>query len=207
MGLDMYLNKMPRYGNATAKDVVNIENYIDYINAKGNPDSSARNYSMEEWCGVSESDIDVKMLDFYQHFYNKKYSAWDTEHEYGYDRIMDQVAYWRKANHIHKWFVKNVQDGEDDCEYHDEVTKEVLIELLMTCMTVLASSELDEDGELIKNPKVAMELLPTTSGFFFGGTEYNQWYYEDIKYTAETIKKILETTDFEIEMIYYVSSW
>lgn len=207
MGLDMYLNRMPRYGKATATDVANIENYIDYINAVGNPDSSARNYSMEEWCGVSKSDIDVKMLDFYQHFYNKKYSTWDTEHEYGYDRIMEQVAYWRKANHIHKWFVKNVQDGEDDCSYHDEVTKEVLIELLMTCMTVLASSELDEDGELIKNPKVAMELLPTTSGFFFGGTDYDEWYYRDVEYTAETIKKILETTDFEIEMIYYVSSW
>ena len=26
-----------------------------------------------------------------------------------------RAAYWRKANQIHGWFVKNVQDDEDDC--------------------------------------------------------------------------------------------
>ena len=30
-----------------------------------------------------------------------------------------RVAYWRKANAIHKWFVDHVQDGVDDCgEYY-----------------------------------------------------------------------------------------
>ena len=27
----------------------------------------------------------------------------------------NQIASWRKANAIHKWFVDNVQDGVDDC--------------------------------------------------------------------------------------------
>ena len=26
----------------------------------------------------------------------------------------EMVGYWRKANHIHKWFVDNVQEGIDD---------------------------------------------------------------------------------------------
>jgi hypothetical protein len=26
------------------------------------------------------------------------------------------VAYWRKANAIHSWFVQNVQDGVDECQ-------------------------------------------------------------------------------------------
>ena len=34
------------------------------------------------------------------------------------------VAYWRKANHIHGWFVENVQNNEDDCdEYYVSRTK------------------------------------------------------------------------------------
>ena len=45
------------------------------------------------------------------------------------------------------------------------------------------------------------------SGFFFGGTEYDEYYFEDIKDTIEIIKNVLETTDFDKEMIYYVSSW
>ncbi len=29
--------------------------------------------------------------------------------------IEEEVAQWRKANSIHKWFVDNVQNGKDDC--------------------------------------------------------------------------------------------
>ena len=226
MGLDMYLNKMPRHGNATVNDVVNIENYIDYIESVKNPDSKAREYTMEEWCGIKENDVPTDLLEFYRQFYTKKYYLWDTDHEYGHDRIMEQVAYWRKANHIHSWFVEHVQDGEDDCCYHNEVTKEILEDLLCTCNLVINNSKLVkgkiingytfengketpvfEDGEYIEDSNVAMEVLPTASGFFFGSTDYDEWYYEDVKYTAETIRKILDTTDFDKEMIYYISSW
>ena len=35
------------------------------------------------------------------------------------DDISEEVMCWRKANHIHKWFVDNVQEGVDDCRlYH-----------------------------------------------------------------------------------------
>jgi len=30
--------------------------------------------------------------------------------------IEENVGYWRKANHIHAWFVENVQNGVDDCK-------------------------------------------------------------------------------------------
>ena len=40
-----------------------------------------------------------------------------------------ETGYWRKANHIHQWFVENIQDGNDDCrEYY--VPRERLKELL-----------------------------------------------------------------------------
>lgn len=31
--------------------------------------------------------------------------------------ITFELAYWRKANAIHGWFVKNVQEGKDSCTY------------------------------------------------------------------------------------------
>ena len=227
MGLDMYLNRMPRYGNTTVKEVDMLEDYFDWKNKKKDPESRAKNCTLKEWCGIEYKDVpNGNIRKFYEPFFTVKYSDWDIEKKFGYGRIMDQVAYWRKANAIHEWFVNHVQDGEDDCDYHDEVTKEILEELLDTCEEVLNASELVsgqivngyryengkeipcmEDGEYIKDPSVAKELLPTTSGFCFGGTDYDQWYYEDIQYTANKIREILETTDFEKEMIYYVSSW
>lgn len=64
-----------------------------------------------------------------------------------------------------------------------------------------------EDGKYIKDPNVAERLLPSCSGFFFGGTDYDEYYINDIKDTIDIVTKALETTDFEKEMIYYVSSW
>lgn len=228
MGLDMYLNRMPRYKDATANDVSMLESYLDWKNKKNDPKSSAKNCTLKKWCGVEYKDVpngDVRK--FYEPFFTIKYSHWDVEKKYGYGRIMEQVGYWRKANEIHNWFVENVQEGIDDCCYHNEVTKEVLEELLDVCNKVLASCELVngkiengysfdenghkvpilEDGRYVKDPSVAVELLPTTSGFFFGGTSYDEYYVEDIKNTIDIITNVLETTDFDKEMIYYVSSW
>ena len=64
-----------------------------------------------------------------------------------------------------------------------------------------------EKGKIIEDDSVACELLPTTEGFFFGSTDYDQWYLEDIESTIEQIAKILETTDFDTEYVIYEASW
>lgn len=137
------------------------------------------------------------------------------------------VMYWRKSNQIHKWFVDNVQSGVDDCgDYY--VSTEQLAELRDTCQRVLDASEMvpdmvvtgehasaetghkfvkdTEPGEVILNTEVAEELLPNQSGFFFGSTDYDQYYIDDLKRTVEGIDRVLknktEWSDFE-----YHSSW
>ena len=65
----------------------------------------------------------------------------------------------------------------------------------------------NEDEKHVKDSSVAEKLLPTTLGFFFGSHEYDEWYVEDIKHTIDVINKVLETTDFETQMVYYGSSW
>jgi hypothetical protein len=49
--------------------------------------------------------------------------------------------------------------------------------------------------------------LPTTSGFFFGSTEYDEYYYSDVEHTIGMIKRVIEAdvdgwADFK-----YHSSW
>lgn len=93
--------------------------------------------------------------------------------------ISEEAAYWRKANQIHNWFVENVQDGEDECKPH-EVSLEQLQALVDACKTVLADHSKAE------------ELLPTASGFFFGGTDYDESYFQDLQNTIEQIEPLLE---------------
>ena len=106
-----------------------------------------------------------------------------------------QVGYWRKANHIHKWFVDNVQEGVDDCkEYY--VSLDTFKVLLETCKTVL------------NDHSQAEKLLPTESGFFFGSTEYDEFYYKDIKNTIDIIEPLVSNPDITKDLsFYYQSSW
>ena len=103
-----------------------------------------------------------------------------------------KVGQWRKSNQIHKYFVDNCQDGRDDCrEYYAD--REKLAELLSLCKQVLADKSKAE------------ELLPTQEGFFFGDTEYDQWYYSDLTDTVEIQENCLKmSNDWEF---YYQSSW
>lgn len=226
MGLDMYLNRMPRYKEVTAKQISATENYFDWLKAKEERSEYA-NYSLKEWCGYDESELpDKEAIEFFKSFCKKRYSDWDIEKKYGFYHIMEDVGYWRKSNQIHAWLVNHVQDGIDDCDYHHEVTKEILEELRETCETVLNASKLVSgkiyngttykdglafheyvDGTIIENTFVAEELLPTQDGFFFGGTDYDEYYVEDLKNTIKIIDNVLATTDFETQMIYYRSSW
>ena len=110
-------------------------------------------------------------------------------------QITFEVAYWRKANQIHRWFVDHVQGGNDNCEQY-RVNETQLRELLNTCCTVLTQSDKAE------------ELLPTQSGFFFGSTDYNEGYVHDLKYTIKRLRRILKEKQFFDEwFVSYRSSW
>lgn len=214
----MHLNRMPRYKNTTAKEVNAIEGYLDWLKEK-KEGSEYANCTLKEWCSVDESELPSKdVIEFYKPFY--------STNKYGYGHIMEEVGYWRKANQIHNFFVENVQDGEDDCSYHNECTKEILEDLLDKCYKVLTGSimmigqvkngqqyvdgewvDCMEPGKVIINPEVAEELLPSCRGFFFGSTEYDEYYMQDIEDTIKIIKNVLATTDFETQMLAYCSSW
>jgi hypothetical protein len=105
--------------------------------------------------------------------------------------VIEEVGYWRKQNQIHQWFVENVQNGVDNCgEYC--VSKGQLEDLLEICKKILNDNSLAE------------ELLPTASGFFFGGTEYDEWYFDGIQNTIEILEEALSDTSADY---YYSSSW
>ena len=78
-----------------------------------------------------------------------------------------ELHYWRKFNALHKWFTDNIQDGVDNCEEY-YVESEKLYNLRDVCEKIIADKSL------------APELLPTSSGFFFGATEYDEYYFSRV---------------------------
>lgn len=221
MGLDMYLMRAPKYKNTTIRQIDELDSYFNYMSRE-----DAQKYTLKEWCGIDETDLpDLETQMYYKEHCTIKYPSWDIEHNYGSHRIIEDVGYWRKANAIHKWFVDNVQNGEDDCGIY-EVSRAHIEVLLGLCKLVKEHSKLVpgkvidcykyvdgqkipqyEEGEVIEDPSVAQMCLPTQPGFFFGGLEYDDWYLDGIDKTIEILEKVLEETDFDTQMIAYQSSW
>ena len=109
--------------------------------------------------------------------------------------IKFQAMYWRKANYIHRWFVNNVQGGVDECQ-RSEVTKAHLTLLLSTIRDVLA----DRDK--------ASELLAPASGFFFGDTVIDDWYWNELIRTEAELTELLKLPEIgSVWYFYYQASW
>lgn len=207
MGLDMYLEKTKRVlpkGSENQLLLLDVAGYwLSYI-------MDGETCIFEEYCGASE-DIIKKIggLDAVKNAAELvkpnlvAVAEWVEETEEGKKHVIcrsiwSEIGYWRKANHIHKWFVDCVQDGEDDCEKY-EVTESNLLDLKAVCEEVLSLKGKDE-GKI-------EELLPTQGGFFFGDTAYDEYYFSEVEGTIKIINEVLETTDFEKELVVYQSSW
>jgi hypothetical protein len=101
-------------------------------------------------------------------------------------------AYWRKANQVHAWFVREVQKGNDNCgEYY--VSQDKLKELRDLCQKALDT----------RDPN----LLPPQDGFFFGGTDIDEWYWQDLKNTITQLDRIFALPQLSDLSFSYTSSW
>ena len=140
------------------------------------------------------------------------------------------VGYWRKANAIHGWIVREVADNVDECQRIDLDRKD-LVRLRDECVNALSNrasatpavetTKTIKEGEGIDIAKTIMnemlaqrenittltvdEPLAPIAGFFFGSTEKDEYYYKDLEYTVETINSLLANGD-EWEY-YYRASW
>ena len=111
------------------------------------------------------------------------------------NEITCELGYWRKANAIHGWFVRNIQDGRDECQ-ESYVSADKLRSLQDACRAVLAD-----------HTKADM-LLPPTAGFFFGSSDVDQYYIEDLEVTVKIIDSIFNSNLLEKGWdVYYQASW
>ena len=219
MGLDMYLFKYPRVEGFTREDIALLANIHTDI-MRHRRDAPPDLYMFDESC-IDQAEQLIASAEI-------SYASWDWREEFPRSSLETEVAYWRKANAIHAYFVDAVQDGEDDCDFHHEVTPDVLRDLKDRCRKIIESTvmvnskikngmrydfdtgtwkDIMEEGKVVINPDVCRRLLPTESGCFFGSTDYDEWYIEDITYTYDTCDRLLRETDFDHEMLFYVSSW
>lgn len=144
-----------------------------------------------------------------------------------------ELGYWRKANAVHGWFVRECADGVDECQ-EIFVSREQLSKLRADCNNALANRETAVPNDsstrviaqppnsgqelmdfIMENMKAEQEKIGTTlvsddplaptAGFFFGSTSKDEWYYQDLLETIDIMDKALALNDGW--QIIYQASW
>jgi hypothetical protein len=77
-----------------------------------------------------------------------------------------EVGYWRKSNQIREYFASYIPEQANENIDELIVTESMIDELENRILSCLLS----------ESTEVAEDLLPTSSGFFFGGTDYDHYY-------------------------------
>jgi len=107
------------------------------------------------------------------------------------------IAYWRKANAIHAWFVAECADGVDECQ-QIPVFRSDLVELNNLCKSVM------------NDPSTALKTLPPTrQPVIFGQNNIDIYYMLHIKDTISILDNILEIIpdDNDKWNFVYQASW
>lgn len=106
-----------------------------------------------------------------------------------------QIGYFRKVNFLVKYFSDLGFDVENQTPF--KISEEDAKILLDRC------------EEVLKDHSKGPELLPTMSGFFFGSTEYDDYYYEDVKEVREYIRDTLlpEFSKLDDDTDIYFETW
>ena len=123
--------------------------------------------------------------------------------------VSDTERYYCKANQIQNYFEERFYEDGNDCdsdEYDNVVTKidDLTIDDIIARINNIES-----------NKETAKEEFPTTEGFFYGSTEYDEFYFEtnnefksdliELQKIRNEVNKKLENTDYHAIITY--SSW
>jgi hypothetical protein len=108
--------------------------------------------------------------------------------------LKTEIFYWRKANQFHHWFVETVQNGADDMDTYSVTSKNVK-ELYDLCELTIRQGQ---------NPN---DILPTRPGPFFGSTDYDKYYYWEVKRTQSFLSELLTTFNFDTHYLLYHANW
>ena len=167
MGLDMYLYSAPKIDGMNLQEVLVANGRLSELKEEQN-------------------EIYVRVKPYIKDF---------EEFDYSWSSLVEEVAYWRKANQIHNWFVENIHNGIDDPCFTQEVTNETLNDLYNLCLNVLTRKD---------HPA---GILPARPGCFFGSTEYDDFYYNEIDQTQSILASLLKNFNFETHYLLYQCSW
>ena len=219
MGLDMFLYQFKKIDKEDdVKDIVNASKLYDFIDFIKRNSIDPRDFFEYTVCKYNEIDFNIF----------RKYKKIFKESNF----LEFEEIYRRKANAIHNYLLKNSLEFDEKIPYEDynckylTILSETLIDLRDRCQLILDKSEIVDgdievskifrddkiipvyaEGKIIKDSKIADDLLPTRDGFFHGSIDYDEYYIDSLKYTIEKLNELFEQDGWDDYVYLYYPYW
>ena len=219
MGLDVYFHKVKKARKSKEEPLKTISEYSDILNQRAK-EKLAR-YAKRSLKKLTNAIDKGEYVDEYFKIFPKGISRF-TQYDFKYKKFCESMrpieevraffddlqrfhyaeedAYFRKVNFIYHYFQPKLVD---ECAF---VTKADLEDIIERCDKILEGVDIRKEIPYEKID-LAQELLPTQSGFFFGSTDYDKWYFADVKDVRRQMKKLLRGFNEDTDVIYVVMSW
>lgn len=158
-------------------------------------------------CKRTDWDAFQKEMEEYENTHSTESEESDDTAEHPHRHFNpEEIGYFRKVNFLMTEFAYY-----GNCEYK-EITPEELTTLRGKCEEVLEigrrheneEGDWNEGEELTDSEReFVTDTLPTTSGFFFGSTDYGEYYFYDVKEVLEWVDGVLDgLSDDEVVLMY-----
>lgn len=220
MGLDIYFHKTTLRFNGDADNSEDFKAFTKEVDAKAQSD--LKEFIDKNIKPLEEADRKMKTNSYWENIYGDEYFKFveklrkvicrNYDHKiYPFTKSvlpLDELkkalanevemwweqydAYFRKVNFIFNFYENTLGTMKE--QWYALTTAEDIDDLIYRCERVL------------KDHSKAPELLPTQSGFFFGSTDYEDWYFEDVKYCLKQMKKFRKGLTDDMTA-YVIFSW
>ena len=205
LGLDVYFHHVAREFEGDPKNNENFDKFCEQVDGDAKATFKAQVEKLLK--PLREAWQEAQTNDYWKGLYNERYFTfverlrpiiaknYDWKIREYTDKILDLPeleeklkkegewhyepynAYFRKVNFLFKYFED--RDKMVD-QYYAIVEPEDVEDIIDKCEQVL------------KDRHLAHNLLPTQSGFFFGSTDYDDWYFSDVKDCLKQMKQYLK---------------
>ena len=138
---------------------------------------------------VDETNYPEDLKTFSDYIYGRNFKSVQAVTQY-------QIGYFRKFNALHGYIVKTFANGIDNCQ--DIILYKEDVEQIKKVLDDVLKANTEEQ---------AREILPIQSRFFFGETDYDEFYFQDVKDAAGLMQSFLDNFDFENYQLVYRASW
>jgi len=205
MGLDIYFHRVKRQFEGDPTDIKQFNEFTDQVDQDAQETFRKKVDTLMK--PLREAWENAKTNDYWKGIYNERYFTFvgklrpiiAKNYEWKIRPFTDKIlelpeleetvkkevdgyweqydCYFRKVNFLFKYFEDK---GKMVDQYYAFVDREDVEDIIDKCERVQ------------KNHDLAHELLPTQDGFFFGGTDYDKWYFSDIKDCLRQMKRYLK---------------